>query len=1578
MSTEAAKNLDTALDQTGAQPANTDTAQDATDGFNAALVEIAHDDASKPTAAERQAAATDAFVTELATVTAEMKRENLAAAGAQSALSDDPLTASLQGALADFAARSNDTAAIEAPGNALAVTDTTRNLLLKLEALQTAVEDGYAFAYDSLNTLPDPEAIKTGFKALKGAQGAIDTAFRKGSVVDLTIPNAVLDSRKAINSKITRVIGPVLELLKTSSTDEATRARATALTDTIMDARDDFFLSQSDATPFFSEGFAAIGAKLHAFIEKQLPRGEKDKTDAIFDSLAEEVFQHTDSVRLVASIAAGLDGKKINKMFDNNAKGSYRALKDLVKAHSDYVDVAPEIEAAEAKAQTVGLSEAETIELGYWHELVTELREKSDAGLHTLAVHGRILTKYPAVIASALPTPEQTKEDSAEDLNFSRLEADMQAAVAADMSAAGFLETPEVEAEFETPAAVAAIETLNVKEHQELVSVLLFHEGLLKRDLQQMDPADAQTIAKLESEYLPLSNIIDVLSEMPVQETELQRGNPDQTVSDVLKRNLIDLEAAGFFEQIKGGDKLAERVRRTTHFISDAEVDMNLRLAHVPELSDGIDNLNVAAYKAAETAVKLLPTDSELHEHLHTQLPLLYKHVAAGKDAAALNSPADHTLYNYETEALINKTFDPIGEYLSNFSAESLSDEQRELQDQYIEKIGNVTNKKFEFFSALSLASPMYGDTWQNLRGGLAQLCETKLGMAPKQTVAVLTRLENAVSRYPDALQIFEGMRSGIDKPRTALFFKSGALIATLGALKAVGTMNQDGKHTPQAVFNALRDSFKKLSTIGDTSVMSEKRNRRIEPKLNLDSIGDIEDTSPKAPAFGDEADAQGPSIATGAEAAEGESLATEASADDDLGPLPLRTRTPKSEYTAKIGQKIKPVVAFGVGAVGTATAFTGAVVGAIAKKWPTVVISSIAGVVVKSAVVGGVMGAGAGPIIAAAAAGVVVGALLTSPMSYHFNKALEADEAYSQAKNKFLTKDFAKYRGKELKAGMVAVGKTAFDLITFKSLGTAAASLVLGPKALADAYKTMRAQNKLAIEDTGKPLGFIGKLGAIGTTLKDDRHFNTFVAMVTGGVAAGVSATFADEIKEATQLVTSKVAGVLGLNQHADVATVAQPVVNPHDTIRAGVDQPAAVVNQPAAVIDHPVGDQPAIVAHPVPVEPRIVVEADGTRIRILPDQTREIFKPGAIAGHGTLVVEHASVNGAAPVTDAALPVKLNADGTTTALSPAEIRVDAIAAAVGDRAKVAAFVQGSPAVQNMLTETQRLIDTGIIKRPADIRLFQGLIEHAREGDLRALNDLRANISEGGVFDGNNLRHIRGMVIDRTHGTFARAVMQDMQDYMDADNVKFDGRAFRIQQQMNAAHLQGKGVDGKPLYRAPQPVEQQPRVAATEPAADAVAGAVGVNVPNSNALAQQLARMNYKVEVASISGKIVVTGVPAASDSDPIGNLIDRFNAGSTPASVEVVQVQGTGPVADATRIAQLSLIARGATPDQVNALVGHVNGNTANRAALTSIYRETEGYLRASHNGTLTAQEETFLRRLRTTANLPASALRP
>jgi len=1544
MSTEAAKTLD----QAGQQPANTDTAQGAPDGFIPTLTDIVRDEAGQPTAAERNAAATEAFLAELGSN--------------KTVASDAPLTDSLQDAVADLSERGDDAVEIKTSSSALALTDTTRELMTKLQALQTAVEDGYAFAYDSLNTLSDQQALKTGFKALKGAQGAIDTAFRKGSVVDLTIPNAVLDSRKAINGKITRVIGPVLELLKTSSTDEAIRTRAAILTDTIMDARDAFFESQSDATPFFNEGFSAIGAKLHAFIEKQLPRGEKDKTDAVFDSLAEEVFKHTDSVRMVASIAAGLDGKKINKMFDNNAKASYRALTDLVKAHSAYVDVAPEIEAAEAKAQTVGLSEAETSELDQWNELVTELREKSDASLHTLAVHGRILTKYPAVTVAALPTPEQAKEQGVDDIDFRALEADVKAALEADITSGEFLAKPEAEAVFETPAAVAAIETLNVKEHQQLVSILLFHEGLLKRDLQQVDPADAETVAKLESEYVPLRNVIDVLSEMPVQETELQRGGPDQTVSDVLKRNLADLEATSFFEQIEGGDKLAERIRKTTHFISDAEVEMKIRLAHVPELNDGIYNLNMAAFDAAEAAMKLLPADSELHEHLRTQLPLLYKHVYAVNDAAALNSPADHTLYTYATENLISQTFDPVSEYLSHFDADSLTEEQRELQGQFIEKTGNIANKKFEFFSSLSAASPMYTATWQGIRGGLAQLCETKLSMTPQQTVAVLTRLENAASRHPDALQIFEGMRSGIDKPRSALFFKSGALIATLGALKAVGTMNEKGKNTSKDVFNALRDNFKKLSTIGDTSVMNEKRNSRIEPRLNLDSIGDIEDKSPKGPAFGDETDAQGPAIKTGAEA---EELAA-----DDLGPMPNRTRAPKSEYTFKIGQKIKPVVAFGVGAVSTATAFTGAVAGAIAKKWPTVVISAYFGVVVKGAVVGTVVGAGAGPIIAAAAAGVLIGAFITSPMSYHFNKALEADEAYSQAKNKFLTKDFAKYRGKELKAGMVAVGKTAFDFSTGKSIAIAATSLVLGPKALVDAYKTMRAQNKLSIEDTGKPLGFMGKLGAIGGALKDDRYFNTFVAMVTGGVAGGFASAYADKIKEVGKLVSSKVAGVLGLNQHANVATAAQPVVTPNDTIRAGVDQPAAV-------IDH-TSDQPVVVARPAAIEPHTIVEANGTRIRVLADGTRETFTPSTIAGRGTLVVQHAPVNGADPVSDAAVRVKLNADGTTAPLSAAEIRADDIAMAVGDRAKVAAFVQGSPAVQNMLTETQRLIDAGIIKRPADIRLFQGLIADAREGNLRALNDLRANISEGGVFDGNDLRRIRGMTIDRLHGTFARDVMQDMQDYMDADNVKFDGRAFRIQQQMNAAHLQGRGVDGRPLYRAPQTVEQQPRVTATEQGVDAAAGAVGVNVPDSNALAQQLARMNYRVEVASISGKIVVTGVPAASDSDPIGNIIDRFNAGATPVSVEVLQVQGTGPVADATRIAQLSLIARGATPNQVNALVGEVNGGTPSRAALTSIYRETEGYLRASHNGTLTAQEELFLRRLRTTANLPTSALRP
>lgn len=907
---------------------------------------------------------------------------------------------------------------------------------------------------------------------------------------------------------------------------------------------------------------------------------------------------------------------------------------------------------------------------------------------------------------------------------------------------------------------------------------------------------------------------------------------------------------------------------------------------------------------------------------------------------------------------------------------------------------------------------------WKSIEPGIVQLGQDKLGLGEADAAALAEKLRKDLVLRPDVLQILAGMETGLAKSDKK-FGWSGAHNKTVSALKALnGAAYQDQYKAVDAAYDAL-------SNKGAATVLPVRKlkpdvaasDARIEPALPVD-----------------------PELAMPIFKSRRAKPASPDAAPEAAAPQPATAETQNADeqpHTVQKGQSIKPLAAKLVGAGTDVAGFGAAVIRAVGRKWPTILVSVGTAVYMKGAIVAGTaaVGSAAGislsPVVGAVAAGVLIGGLVTGHMSHYYTQNLGDQKGFRN----------------HLRAGV----KSAFQTLNVvRTVPVAATALYYGSKDFVAAYRDMAEKNAAyKAENNGKGYGFWKRGGMVMAGVKNSHHFSVMMSMLTGGIAAGVAMNYADEIRsgvstamqatgadDAIRAATDFSAPLFTkLGQLFNGTTEVLPVPDPKADVAVGdldtTPRPVAVdvfTSQPltgpgyadgsfirtytegpnAGMVERfikaPGNGQAGIGVITKPgAEPQYYgLDAEGKRITIDPaasittqlengevqvylDGTRKTLTLDAgNAARGTLVIE---LEGKAPITQR---VKVTVDETTgirtvTALTPEEIRHDTILAAVGDRAKVRAFVESSEAFTKLQQHVETLIRNGTIKgRDAD--LFTRLIEDSREGDFRALNDLRANVSEGGVFRGDHVRRISGMPIDRLHDGYALALMRDVQGFLGADSVTFEGNGYRLHQQMNAAHLEGKGVDGKPLYN---PNAGTRTIAEVRDATRVDVAAGGVNAPATVDLARALERGGYAVRVDGATGKLFVTAErvayvapapaftqdPLASTKRGLSDFFSKFGEQPRAVEIELALVKGEGPVADAARLTQLAMIGRGETPAAINTLIEQVNANP-NKAVITKLYREAEGFLRASGNGRLTETQVAFLNRLQTTAKLPRTAL--
>ncbi|NBX66270.1 MAG: hypothetical protein EBQ96_04665 [Proteobacteria bacterium] len=374
-------------------------------------------------------------------------------------------------------------------------------------------------------------------------------------------------------------------------------------------------------------------------------------------------------------------------------------------------------------------------------------------------------------------------------------------------------------------------------------------------------------------------------------------------------------------------------------------------------------------------------------------------------------------------------------------------------------------------------------------------------------------------------------------------------------------------------------------------------------------------------------------------------------------------------------------------------------------------------------------------------------------------------------------------------------------------------------------------------------------------------------------------------------------------------------------------------------------------------------ITDPRSIRVRLLINGDLEtITQAGAPRGHGARFIRTLVPEPAPGMAISARPPEIvthDGSGGFRRLNAFEVRADAIVGASTDGARLQAFLERSEAWADMKARVQELIKSNVITGQ-NKRLFTTLIETAEGGTAdswRAMNDLRANLSEGGIVDGNFVRRISGMPIERlrTGGTTI-PFMQDLLRFKEVfTNTEYGltTKGAKLNLDMSNAALENKAVDGSELGRKGGPSR--------------VIDTADTSVIRNPIHADVLGRLESKGFVfRQVGGRLEVTTVPTERIppffTNPIDNIRLGFKEAINPTpTIFIDDVKAGGHIAQAARLLQLDMIDKGANPAAINAWTARFNSNGT--AATTELFREIETIFRRG-NGQLSQNELQFLRR--------------
>ncbi len=535
--------------------------------------------------------------------------------------------------------------------------------------------------------------------------------------------------------------------------------------------------------------------------------------------------------------------------------------------------------------------------------------------------------------------------------------------------------------------------------------------------------------------------------------------------------------------------------------------------------------------------------------------------------------------------------------------------------------------------------------------------------------------------------------------------------------------------------------------------------------------------------------------------------------------------------------------------------------ISAVGTRWPSIAVGVGYGVYIaaplKAAIAASVAGTSvaavapvvsfAAPVLLAGAAGALVFGQVSHrftellPQSYRESRYYTKDDGvtYRRARN---VGKFLGHRVTEAGVYAQAVGATAWNVLPKLIVSAGAAAMtdwnqfrqggyvrdalrdntaVVAVKSLAKTgsllshgYKAMQMQNaEFAAANEGKKMGFFARSKAVLSAMTERDAESTRVMLSTYGAMFGAAAGLAytsDPVQSAV---------------HTAAETL-RPVTAPiADAVSGAVDETAKALavllerlrgQTPGNISTAGMGgDVPTVAAPPETAEDWIKRYNDARLkpldvLRFGPNGTVEFIQPNTLGGlpldqNGLLPDWMRQGTGSYfdPTTgqlrtyDAANPPVVKLNEVPVIVTPADPVADAIAQATTNTGKVIAFTQDASFVH-----AQEYI-AGLRLTAGQRQVFDQLIARAQRGSFTALNDLTANISEGGIVRGNNLTDIRTMAPNHELALEIRTAIAARLKESD-----FSQAGFRTALARNADHL--NALQGNPS-RVAESVETRAR-----------------------------------------------------------------------------------------------------------------------------------------------------------------------